>query len=157
MAMTTAIRLRLDEVEQRVCDLASEHLGLRRERISPKDRLIDDLGCESLDTVELLMEIEEVFQITLPDNPSDPVYKAVFTRQPFRLADLAELVYLQQGTGSLDRSFWRAKRLEPPPALSLPFTQLDGSWEWQATGDQEFLKYWRLRLRSASTADAPTA
>ena len=38
--------------------------------------------------------------IACPIDAPNPVYKAVFTRQPFRLADLAELVYLPQGTAS---------------------------------------------------------
>jgi acyl carrier protein len=87
--MTTDRRLTLDEVEKRVCDIAAVQLGIRRDRISPKDGLFDDLGCESLDTVELFMELEEVFEVTLPENPAEPVSKAVFTRQPFRLSDLA--------------------------------------------------------------------
>jgi sulfatase modifying factor 1 len=133
MALTTDSRLRLDEVEQRVCDIASEKLAIPRERISPGDRLFDDLNCESLDTLELFLELEEQFQITFPNSPSCPVYKAVFTRQPFRLADLAELAYLQQGTGRPDRSFWQKKLLAPPAVLSLPFTQLDGRWGSGAT------------------------
>lgn len=127
--MGTEVRLRLDEVERKVCDIASEQLGIRRDRISLSDRLIDDLGCESLDLVELLMEIEEVFDVTLPEQAPNPVYKAVFTRQPFRLADLAELVHLQQGTGRPDRSFWHGARPEPPRMPSVPFTQLGGRWE----------------------------
>ena len=66
--MTNTERLRLDEVEQRVCDIASEQLGIPRHRISPSDRIIEDLNCDSLDLVELLMEVEEAFGITLPEN-----------------------------------------------------------------------------------------
>jgi formylglycine-generating enzyme len=43
------------------------------------------------------MAIEETFSITLPFENQDPVYKGVFTRRPFRISHLAELVYLQQG------------------------------------------------------------
>ena len=50
MALTADSRLRLDEVERRVCDIASEQLGIRRDRISPGDGLIEDLKIESLDT-----------------------------------------------------------------------------------------------------------
>src|SRR3954454_5300153 len=104
--MASEARLRFDEVERKVCDIASEQLGIRRDRISPGDRIIEDLRCDSLDLVELLMEVEEAFEVTLPDEAPNPVYKAVFTRQPFRLADLAELVYLQQGTGTPERASW---------------------------------------------------
>lgn len=67
--MTDTERLRLDEVEQRVCDIASEQLGIPRHRISPSDRIIEDLNCDSLDLVELFMEVEEAFGITLPRIP----------------------------------------------------------------------------------------
>lgn len=127
--MTIEGRLRLDEVERRVCDIASVQLGIRRDRISPGDRIVEDLNCDSLDLVELLMEVEEAFGVTLPDQAPNPVYKAVFTRQPFRLADLAELVDLQQGTGTPDRQAWRRAKEPPPPSTSIPFTQLGGRWE----------------------------
>ena len=134
--MTTTERLRLDEVEQRVCDIASEQLGIPRERVSPSDRIIEDLNCDSLDLVELLMEVEEAFGITLPENSPNPIYKAVFTRQPTRLSDLAELAYLQQGSGKPDRKSWWQVRDEPPPSSSLPFTQLGGRWEVPASVKQ---------------------
>jgi formylglycine-generating enzyme len=129
-----------DEVEQRVCDIASKQLYFSRDRISPESRLIDDLGCESLDMVELFLVIEEEFSITLPDDPANPVSKAVFTRQPFRLADLAELVYLYQGTGRSDRSFWRNERRELPAFEALPFTHLDGRWERPKNGEQRLFE-----------------
>jgi acyl carrier protein len=129
--MTGAERLRLDEVEQKVCDIASQQLGIPRERVSPSDRIIEDLNCDSLDLVELLMEVEEAFGITLPEDKdsANPVNKAVFTRQPFRLSDLAELAYIQQGTGTPDREPWLRARHLASPSSSSPFTQLDGRWE----------------------------
>src|SRR3954447_14949557 len=113
--MATEARFRLDEVERRVCDIASEQLGIRRDRISPGDRIVEDLRCDSLDLVELFMEVEQAFGVTLPDNSPNPVFKSVFTREGFRLADLAELVYLVQGTGAPDRKGWRGVK-EPPPS-----------------------------------------
>ncbi len=127
--MTMGRRLRLDEVEQRVCDIASEHLGIERDYISPSDRIVEDLNCDSLDLVELFMEVEEEFDITVPNDAPNPVYKAVFTRQPFRLADLAELAYLQHGTGTPERKGWREAREPLPAAASVPFTQLGGQWD----------------------------
>src|SRR3954470_2654912 len=94
--MATGARLRLDEVERKVCDIASVQLGIRRDRISPGDRIVEDLNCDSLDLVELFMEVEEAFDVTLPDDSPNPVFKAVFTRQDFRLADLAELLRVRK-------------------------------------------------------------
>ena len=138
--MTPDVRLRLVEIERRVCDIASQDFGIPRDRISPSSRLIDDLGGDSLDMVEMFMEIEEEFGVTLPDRAPNPVYKAVFTRQPSRLADLAELVYLQQGTGRPVRRGWFGTREEPPVPASLPFTQLDGCWARRAGEKQRLLE-----------------
>lgn len=92
------------------------------------------------------MAPEEAFGVTLSTQAPKPVYKAVFTRQPFRLADLAELVYFQQGTGTPERSFLRAPKTQPSPAQAVPFTQLSGTWN-----DSPFEK----RLFEPLTSDNP--
>ncbi len=128
--MVAEARLKLDEVERKVCDIASKQLGIDRKRISPSDRIIEDLHCDSLDLVELFMEVEETFDVTLPrpNETPEPVFKSVFTRQGFRLSDLAELAYLVQGTGRPEKK-GRRKRIEHPPSISaVPFTQLNGRW-----------------------------
>ncbi len=137
--MTAEARLRFVEVEERVCDIASEQLQIPRSEISPSNRLIEDLHCDSLDLLELFMELEEAFCVTLSDKAPNPVFKAVFTRQPFRLADLAELVYLQQGTGKPERR-WRQAAIELDSTDSVPFTQLDGRWEMRLSGNQRLLE-----------------
>jgi acyl carrier protein len=124
--MTTVAHLLLRDIEPRVLDVASEQLGIARHKLRPDDRLIQDLNCDSLDLVELIMALEETFQVTLPNDTPCPVYKAIFARQPFRLSDLAELVYLQQGTGT--RTHWRERKRIPMQAETTPFSQLDGVW-----------------------------
>jgi acyl carrier protein len=147
--MLLGVRLRLAEVEARVCDIASEQLGMPRDRVAPSSRLVEDFGVDSLDVVELLLEMEAAFAVTLPDDAPNPVYKAVFTRRPFRLCDLAELVYLQQGTGAPERKGWFRTRTDQPATLPLPFTQLDGRWEPPRGG--------KLRLLEPLTAKGPAA
>jgi len=144
--MTSTEHMRLSEIEQRVCDVASQQLGFPRPRVKPSSSLVEDLGCDSLDAVELLMTIEETFSVTFPDTAPNPVYKAVFTRQPFRLSDLAELVFLQQGTGTPERKGWRKAIVSPPIVVSAPFTQLDGRWQAGA----------RTNLLEPLTTDGPT-
>jgi sulfatase modifying factor 1 len=138
--MTGKTRSTLTEIEQRVCDLTSVQLGIPRSRIAPSSSLIEDLGCDSLDLVELIMSIEEQFDVTLPENAPDPVYKTIFTRQPFRISDLAELVYLQQGTGTPARKGWRKSLRNPPTAPRVPFTHLDGCWQTDMTGQSPLLE-----------------
>ncbi len=127
--MASNMRLSRSEIERRICDVTSVELGIRRDQILPTHSLVEDLGCDSLDLVELIMTIEETFGVTLPDDVPNPVYKTIFTRQPFRLSNLAELVYMQQGTGTPERTRWRKQISNPRAASSQPFTQLDGRWQ----------------------------
>jgi sulfatase modifying factor 1 len=119
--------LDLVEVEEWLCDQMSK-LQIPGHRISPASRLIEDLRFDSLDLTEFFMEIEDTFGVTLPSKPPNAVYKAVFTRQPFRLSDLAEMVYLQQRTGPPDRRHWFVAKPAPVAPSSAPFTQLGGVW-----------------------------
>jgi acyl carrier protein len=138
--MTATMRLPFTEIERRVCDVTATDLGIPRQRISPNSSLVEDLGCDSLDLVELILTIEETFAVTLPDEAPNPVYKAVFTRHPFRLTDVAELVYLQQGTGTPERKEWRNAPVASQAACPWPFTQLGGRWQKEIQGSQSLLE-----------------
>src|SRR5262245_13888922 len=97
--MSVTFRFDLLEIEKRVCDLTSVQLRIPRDKITVDSRLLEDLGCDSLEFVELIFKLEEALDVTLPANSSCNVCKSLFTRSPFRLRDLAELVYLNQGSG----------------------------------------------------------
>jgi sulfatase modifying factor 1 len=148
-------RWQLADVERRVCDIAASQLGIPRPQITPAARLLEDLHCDSLALIELMLELEEAFDVTLADAPQCPIGKAVFIRQPFRLSDMAELIYLQQGTGTPNRRQWRQATPEKASADTVPFTQLDGRWEEAKTENRSvfepietqgpFLQYRRRR------------
>lgn len=126
--------LLLSEIEQRICEIVSQQLGIPCKDVFRSSRLIEDLHCDSLDLIELFMAVEEAFSVTLPEVPPHAVYKSVFIRQPFRLSDLAEIVYLQQGTGAPQRAGWRNQIVDAAPnpavpSLTVPFTQLNGRWD----------------------------
>jgi acyl carrier protein len=53
--------------EERVIDIVVEQLGVKKEEAKPEARFIEDLGADSLDTVELIMSLEEEFGIEIPD------------------------------------------------------------------------------------------
>lgn len=127
--MANRARLSLSEIGSRICDLASTELAIQRDQVLLTHSFIEDLGCESLDLVEFLMSTEQIFGVTLPEDVPDPVYKSIFTRSPFRLLDLAELVYIQQGTGTPERTRWLNAVINPHMPTSQPFTQLDGQWQ----------------------------
>ena len=55
------------ETLERLRELVSTQLGVAPEEIVPEARILDDLGADSLDVVELVMALEEAFDITVPD------------------------------------------------------------------------------------------
>lgn len=58
-------------IEQLIIDIISQHLGVRRDEVTLSTRLVEDLGADSLDVVELIMELEEEFRITIPDDRAE--------------------------------------------------------------------------------------
>ena len=60
-------------VEERVIDIVSEQLGVDKEKVKPETHFINDLGADSLDTVELVMELEEEFDINIPDEVAEKI------------------------------------------------------------------------------------
>lgn len=62
-------------VEERVIDIVSEQLGVDKEKITKDTSFVNDLGADSLDTVELVMELEEEFDINIPDDSAEKIQK----------------------------------------------------------------------------------
>ena len=60
-------------VSERVIDIVAEQLGVEKERINAETSFVNDLGADSLDTVELVMELEEEFDITIPDDAAEKI------------------------------------------------------------------------------------
>lgn len=56
-------------VEQRVIDIVSEHYGVAKDQVTRKTAFIEDLHADSLDIVELIMELEEEFELQIPEDP----------------------------------------------------------------------------------------
>lgn len=60
-------------VKERVIDIVAEQLGVDKEKITPETSFVNDLGADSLDTVELVMELEEEFDINIPDDAAEKI------------------------------------------------------------------------------------
>lgn len=58
-------------LEQRVKDIIVEQLGVKPDQVTPSAKFIEDLGADSLDTVELVMALEEEFGIEVPDDQAE--------------------------------------------------------------------------------------
>ena len=125
--MSTSQYWNLSEIEKITCDVAAELLDIPREKIGRTSRMIEDLHCDSLDLMELINDLEERFDVTIPAWNSDLVCKSIFSRKEFRIAEFAEAIYVQQGSGRSDRS----ERRRPPqtsPRAIIQFCQLSGIW-----------------------------
>jgi len=60
-------------VEERVTAIVSEQLSVPKEEITRASSFVDDLKADSLDVVELVMELEDEFDITIPDDDYDKI------------------------------------------------------------------------------------
>src|SRR5262245_54369407 len=60
-------------VEERVIELVCEHLGVNKEQVNRGTSFQEDIGADSLDLVELIMGLEEEFEITIPDDQADKI------------------------------------------------------------------------------------
>ncbi len=63
----------MSAVEERVKDIVAEQLGVDKDKVSPETSFVNDLGADSLDTVELVMELEEEFNINIPDDAAEKI------------------------------------------------------------------------------------
>ena len=63
----------MSEVSDRVKKIVVEHLSVEEEKINDGASFIDDLGADSLDTVELVMAFEEEFGIEIPDDAAETI------------------------------------------------------------------------------------
>ena len=57
--------------EEKVREIIVEQLGVSADQVKPEARFIDDLGADSLDTVELIMALEEEFDVEIPDEDAE--------------------------------------------------------------------------------------
>ncbi len=60
-------------VEERVVNIVAEQLGVEKEKITRDSNFVNDLGADSLDTVELVMELEEEFDINIADDAAEKI------------------------------------------------------------------------------------
>ena len=63
----------MSEVAERVKSIIVEHLGVDEEKVTETASFIDDLGADSLDTVELVMAFEEEFGCEIPDDAAEKI------------------------------------------------------------------------------------
>ena len=63
----------MSEIQERVTAIIVEKLGVSESQVTPEATFAQDLGADSLDTVELIMELEKEFDITIPDAETEKI------------------------------------------------------------------------------------
>lgn len=63
----------MSEISDKVKKIVVEHLGVEADKVTPESSFIDDLGADSLDTVELVMAFEEAFNIEIPEDAAEKI------------------------------------------------------------------------------------
>ena len=63
----------MSSIEQQVKAIVAEQLGVKEEEVTNDDSFVDDLGADSLDTVELVMALEEEFETEIPDEDAEKI------------------------------------------------------------------------------------
>ncbi|HEX6592017.1 MAG TPA: acyl carrier protein [Moraxellaceae bacterium] len=63
----------MSTIEERVKKIVAEQLGVKLEDVTSEASFVDDLGADSLDTVELVMALEEEFELEIPDEEAEKI------------------------------------------------------------------------------------
>jgi len=63
----------MSDIAERVKKIVVEHLGVEKEKVIESASFVDDLGADSLDTVELVMAFEEEFNVEIPDDVAEKI------------------------------------------------------------------------------------
>ena len=62
-----------EDVKSKIKKIVADHLGIEEEKVTEEASFIDDLGADSLDTVELVMAFEEEFECEIPDDAAEKI------------------------------------------------------------------------------------
>jgi acyl carrier protein len=70
---TGQVGLAMEDIEQKVIEIVSEQMGVDKSEITRETHFINDLNADSLDTVELVMEFEDEFELSIPDEEAEKI------------------------------------------------------------------------------------
>ncbi len=62
-----------EEIKESVIQIVCDQMGVSRDKVTLETSFVNDLGADSLDTVELVMEFEDEFELTIPDEDAEKI------------------------------------------------------------------------------------
>jgi acyl carrier protein len=62
-----------EEIKEKVIEIVCDQMSVAREKVTPETSFINDLGADSLDTVELIMNFEDAFDLNIPDDVAEKI------------------------------------------------------------------------------------
>lgn len=62
-----------DKIKEKVIEIVCEQMGVTKDKVMAETSFINDLGADSLDTVELIMEFEDAFDLNIPDEVAEKI------------------------------------------------------------------------------------
>ena len=71
--MSDQAEAKTGDVEEKVISIVCEQMGVSREKVQSSTSFVNDLGADSLDTVELVMEFEDEFETSIPDENAEKI------------------------------------------------------------------------------------
>ena len=94
----------MSEIESKVKAIIVDKLGVDEAEVKPEASFTNDLGADSLDTVELIMEFEKEFGISIPDDKADVVLYAAQAPQHVQIAEVLVLATHQANGFTISRN-----------------------------------------------------
>lgn len=118
--------MQMDHTMRKLLHAVACQLGVDEKELKPETRIVADLGVDSLDLVELVMAVEETFEIRLPDPVDSPndIYSGIFTNPDFCIADFVDLLSIRREVEARKsgKPFWSSVVSSMRPSFAA-FTQ----------------------------------
>lgn len=99
---TESIEILKSSTRQKFIEILIDKLGVEKSEIRPESNIIDDFGADSLDSVELIMEIEKEFNITIPDNDAE---KLVIVSDAIQYLNIRKNTGVHESKNRIRKSF----------------------------------------------------
>ena len=121
-------------IEERVKKIIVEQLGVKEEDVKPEASFVEDLGADSLDTVELVMALEEEFDIEIPDEEAEKIQEIINSVPPPKSLFDSRMLHMMQNDGTRPDAGKEAYADAGKPDISKPLAKNASADEFREYG-----------------------